>query len=496
MSHDLHEISGPTLFTTLLSATSYRYADKTTRNSRMTTAKEQETDSLSPTVEALTKLLRQEPKEFDIAILRAPAISDDDGEAGGISDPFILSECGVHLGLNAGDLAWVARDFRRAYREVRPAFLIHIEAAAATTAGADSQLARKRLLQVTSCLLLVCPDNATAWADRKRALLAQQASTRKTGNDSLIGYSWDKELRFLNLLMTKHTKAPTSWFHRKYVFQKIIKRHKEVEEELLALTRSEIKLCISVADRYPKNYYAWTHRIYVLHRLQDFLENTNVQSTTRTNQLFVSLLEEEWASIQVWLRTHVSDHSAAHFGGVVLRLILQNKLKHANNDASHSTDDALTFVLNAITSARKTAEAYPTHEVLWIFRRICSHAFLTHASALATKDKQPTEKAMAEFWSQEITDWMNNHGEELIVQHQYIENDEVRLEAAQSEIFKLSYVVWVLECVVKIGRQGTDGTVQCCVGTYAQEAYSIRSKALYSLKKLKCVPHNVYRSRQ
>ena len=459
----------------------------------MTVVKKQETDSLPSTVQALTKLLRQEPKEFDIAILRAPATTDD--EEGGSSDPFILSECGNHLGLNAGDLAWVARDFRRAYRKVRPVFLIHTEAATSTR-GTDPQLALERLLQVTSCLLLVCPDNATAWADRKRALLAQQASNTEIGDDSLI---WEDELRFLNLLMTKHTKAPTSWFHRKYVFLKIMNHHKEFVEELFALTRNEIKLCISVADRYPKNYYAWTHRIYVLHRLQDVLENTNVQSTTESNQLFISLLEEEWASILVWLRTHVSDHSAAHFGGVVLRLILQDKLKDAkNSDVSNIiADDGLVFGLHAIASARKAVEAYPTHEVLWIFRRICSHAFLTHATAITTKDKHAAKKAMAEFWSQEIIHMTNNHGDKPIAKHQYIEDDEARLEATQSEMFKLSYVVWVLEYLVKIGpRQGTDGTTQCCVDTYTQEAYSIRSKALCSLKELKCIPHNVYRSRQ
>ena len=455
-------------------------------------------------VDTLTQLLRQDPVEFDIAILR----STEEGE------PFILRD--GHLGMHAGDLAWLARDFRRAYRSTRPEFLKQLRADAEAdscssnikqeyeAAHDDSlRLAGERLLQITSCLLLVCPDNATAWADRKRAFLVQT-----TINNVL----WEKELQFLNLLMTKHTKAPTSWFHRKYVFQKIVCGTESVND-LMTLTRKEIKLCIHVADRYPKNYYAWTHRIYVLQTLYGrmFLEDdghdssTGIAANTSTfinNQLFVSLLEEEWTSIEVWLRTHVSDHSAAHFGGAVLRLLLQIKRKAETapslpDDVADSKENdvgGLPIAWKAIFTARCAVEAYPTHEVLWIFRRICSHAFLTHVSAIIFIDREAAKRAIADFWTQEITALVNQQEPMAKDQDKYlIDQTEVRLEAAQSQIFTLSYVVWVLECIVNIGKREKYDFVQWC-GMQESEVCSLRLKALRALRALEDIPHNVYRS--
>ena len=107
------------------------------------------------TIERFSKLLEAASLvEFDIAILRGP---DEQG------DPFVVEQ-GV-LGLHAGDLAWLARDCRTVYRKVRKDIT--------TTAG------KQELLRVSSCLLLVCPDHATAWADRKRALLSLAKDTTR-----------------------------------------------------------------------------------------------------------------------------------------------------------------------------------------------------------------------------------------------------------------------------------------------------------------------------
>ena len=150
----------------------------------MATEKNEKISNTSSTTTAamdqLTRLLREEPRpsEYDIAILR----STKEG------DPFVKIE--HHLGLHAGDLPWLARDFRQAYREIRPI-------------KGDSE----HVLKVTSCLLLVCPDHATAWADRKRALLSISSSSNRKEQEHCYIQIWKQELEFLNLLMTKHTKA-------------------------------------------------------------------------------------------------------------------------------------------------------------------------------------------------------------------------------------------------------------------------------------------------
>eukprot|EP00797_Seminavis_robusta_P005670 Sro1378_g267590.4 (307) ;mRNA; f:1690-2611 len=280
-------------------------------------------------LDQLWELLCLNPKEFDIAILRSP---DDNTK-----NPFVLQE--GHLGLHAGDLPWLARDFRTAYRTAR-------------LQDCDS------VLKVTSCLLLVCPDHATAWADRKRALLSVQC------HEDL----WTRELDFVNLLMTRHTKAPTSWFHRKFVLQQRILQllsalppppppnddHDDQENtfsttctttttciysNMVQLARDEIQICARIADRYPKNYYAWTHRSQMLQKIHHMLQDDSTSGTRTLADHYTQLLQDQWQSTTRWLQSHVSDHSAAHYGGMVLQLLRRQQLQQHNPQDHHQVPD-------------------------------------------------------------------------------------------------------------------------------------------------------------
>jgi hypothetical protein len=122
--------------------------------------------SSCPAVQRFMKLLQEEPYEFDIAILSDQANDED------YPDTAILLLNGS-LGVNALDLPRLASDVRRDYWQYR---------------------GEHYLESSTKCLLLLCPDHATAWADRRRYLLRTQGNLQE-------------ELSFLNLLMTKHTKA-------------------------------------------------------------------------------------------------------------------------------------------------------------------------------------------------------------------------------------------------------------------------------------------------
>jgi hypothetical protein len=118
-------------------------------------------------VQRFTHLLQENPNEFDIAIL-----SDRANEEDYPAKSIVLQK--GSLGVNALDLPRLSSDVRHDYWQCR---------------RADTYLE-----STTKCLLLLCPDHATAWADRRRHLL------RNLGD-------MDQELSFLNLLMTKHTKA-------------------------------------------------------------------------------------------------------------------------------------------------------------------------------------------------------------------------------------------------------------------------------------------------
>ena len=122
--------------------------------------------SSCPAVHRFIQLLQEEPNEFDIAILSDQA-SDED-----YPDTAIVYQSGS-LAVNGLDLPRLASDVRHDYWQSR---------------------GEHNLESSTKCLLLLCPDHATAWADRRRHLLRTQGDLHD-------------ELSFLNLLMTKHTKA-------------------------------------------------------------------------------------------------------------------------------------------------------------------------------------------------------------------------------------------------------------------------------------------------
>eukprot|EP01033_Poteriospumella_lacustris_P013652 gene13652-9779_t len=57
---------------------------------------------------------------------------------------------------------------------------------------------------------------------------------------------------------------------------------------------TEREICRRSADRYPKNYYAWMHRLWLL------------------PSMTLSQLEDEYSFTYDWLYMHTSDHSAMH----------------------------------------------------------------------------------------------------------------------------------------------------------------------------------------
>ena len=118
-----------------------------------------------------------------------------------------------HLGLEAQNLPLMARVLRKAYRQTKEK---------SQAASSPSQAEREELFHVTSCLLLIQPDHATAWADRRRCLLSLLNNEIETTNPLAFESPrdstdedekdasfvlWSRELDYLDILFTQHSKA-------------------------------------------------------------------------------------------------------------------------------------------------------------------------------------------------------------------------------------------------------------------------------------------------
>ncbi|KAG8011604.1 Protein prenyltransferase alpha subunit repeat-containing protein 1 [Nibea albiflora] len=179
-------------------------------------------------------------------------------------------------------------------------------------------LDREALVDITCTLLLLNPDFTTAWNVRKELL---QCGVLNPEKDLYLG----------KLALTKFPKSPETWIHRRWVLQQILrqghsrKQEQEQEQEqeqgeaehgerslqlsdhLARMLHQEMKVCCDAACRYPSNYNAWSHRIWVL------------QHMAMGN---IKVFHDELSSMRLWVSMHVSDHSGFHYRQFLLKELI------------------------------------------------------------------------------------------------------------------------------------------------------------------------------
>lgn len=177
------------------------------------------------------------------------------------------------------------------------------------------------LQMLTRTILLIKGDQPIAINYRK--LLIKRKFI--TSNDELI---------FMNILFTKHPKSPSCWQHRRYCLEHLDNQI----QEITAL--SEIQICTQSAELYPKNYYAWVHRLIML------------------KYISLESLEGELDFISLWLYSHISDHSAInHYYQVLKHLIDREDIVFEK------------YFIRCIQDNHRLIVNRPDSESFWLLRR-------------------------------------------------------------------------------------------------------------------------------
>ncbi|NXU49333.1 PTAR1 protein, partial [Turnix velox] len=235
-------------------------------------------------------------------------------------------------------------------------------------------LNKDELIDITCTLLLLNPDFTTAWNVRKELI---QSGTLNPLKDLHLG----------KLALTKFPKSPETWIHRRWVLQ-LIQENSLLSnmtkenlgagpvERIHRLVQEEMSVCCEAAGRYPSNYNAWSHRIWVLQHL---------------GKLSIKILLDELSSTKYWVSMHVSDHSGFHYRQFLLKsligrtvtdnnILVQNHMVNEQNpclqnedvgegaeaacveeqsvDLSHHLEEELELCTELI-------DTYPGHETLW-----------------------------------------------------------------------------------------------------------------------------------
>ncbi|XP_051499100.1 protein prenyltransferase alpha subunit repeat-containing protein 1 isoform X2 [Apus apus] len=240
-------------------------------------------------------------------------------------------------------------------------------------------LNKDELIDITCTLLLLNPDFTTAWNVRKELILSGSLNPLK-------------DLHLGKLALTKFPKSPETWIHRRWVLQQLIQEKSlpglvtkgnlgaAPVERIHRLVQEEIDVCSEAAGRYPSNYNAWSHRIWVLQHL---------------GNLTVKVLLDELSSTKYWVSMHVSDHSGFHYRQFLLKsligrtvtdnnVLVQNQMINEQNPshqkeeesagaeaacAEEQSVDLPRHLEEELELCTELIDTYPGHETLWCHRR-------------------------------------------------------------------------------------------------------------------------------
>eukprot|EP01032_Pedospumella_encystans_P002036 gene2036-2383_t len=128
---------------------------------------------------------------------------------------------------------------------------------------------------------------------------------------------------------------------------------------------TERELTRVMAEKHPKNYYAWMHRLWVLQYMSKYQ------------------LEDELYFTKTWLQGHVSDHSAVNHRLQVIKRILEQVeclayIVHGENyKAMTGMDDWVVFLERMFRESEELIWSRPGHEALWYLRRSLLEILLT-----------------------------------------------------------------------------------------------------------------------
>lgn len=155
---------------------------------------------------------------------------------------------------------------------------------------------------------------------------------------------------------------PSSWGHRKYVLKKCLESLEASRTSSLdELLDAEVEVCRRVAEKYPKNYYAWTHRRFLW---------------TLVGETMVDQWKREWRTmLKDWLPKHISDHSAAHYASQMLSFLVKEASHSNSKDNSTKFDSLMAWAKEAAGSVRDLVERHEDHETLWILFRLTMRVF-------------------------------------------------------------------------------------------------------------------------
>ncbi|NXS91544.1 PTAR1 protein, partial [Jacana jacana] len=240
-------------------------------------------------------------------------------------------------------------------------------------------LNKDELIDITCTLLLLNPDFTTAW-NVSQSVIKLKSHVLTSVNSSLYNSAVKTFVLVMSIALEAKSLALSDGDIQK---ENSLPSHASKGnlgaapvERIHRLVQEEMNVCSEAAGRYPSNYNAWSHRIWVLQHLE---------------KLTVKVLLDELASTKYWVSMHVSDHSGFHYRQFLLKsligrtvtdnnVLVQNRMVNEQNPslqkeeesagaeaacAEEQSVDLPRHLEEELELCSDLIDMYPGHETLW-----------------------------------------------------------------------------------------------------------------------------------
>lgn len=228
---------------------------------------------------------------------------------------------------------------------------------------------------VSRVLTLLNAHHYTGWNIRKQLILRTptnfDSSSTATpsiteSNNDIIMERCKRELKHISLAQTKRPKPNEAWAHRAWVLRTMegLNTDKAKQEVI----NGEKQRCQAAATGHKRNYYAWKHRLILLHRWI-----SNAPSTTFTTDQ--APLTDEFNLVWDWLKRNYNDASAAHHCLATLQRMGWGRMSEFAPESSEKS--TLLSLVALLEESSKYIELYTAGETWWYVRRfLIAHAIM------------------------------------------------------------------------------------------------------------------------
>ncbi len=196
-------------------------------------------------------------------------------------------------------------------------------------------------------------------------------------------------MNLARLVLSKHPKSPETFCHRRWLLQHLFPpsslaskvdspqnaprdghreefagRLQDLEgapcggnEPRMTSVGAEMEVCAAAASRYPSNYNAWSHRIWVV----EHLAGSPPQ-----------FLELELKTTKSWVSSHVSDHSGFHYRQFLLGALTGLSSRGSSKRVGQGWNVSLyvRLLLQELQLILDLVTSYPGHEAVWYHRLV------------------------------------------------------------------------------------------------------------------------------